>query len=163
MVTHMLCGPPLGPRLGRAGLTLVELLATLTILGLLVGFGLPKLHDVREKALVARAIGDLRAIQLELMAYEVQGQALPTSLTAIGRGTLVDPWGHPYVYNRFNPAAHGVPAGARRDRFLVPVNSTFDLYSMGPDGQSVPPFSGPGADDIVRANDGGFVGPAHLY
>ena len=53
---------------------------------------------------------------------------------------------------------HAPPAGARRDRFLVPINSTFDLYSQGKDGNSVPPLSGPGADDIVRGNDGGFIG-----
>ena len=34
----------------------------------------------------------------------------------------------------------------------------FDLYSQGKDGASVPPLSGPGGDDIVRGNDGGFIG-----
>jgi general secretion pathway protein G len=46
----------------------------------------------------------------------------------------------------------------------VPVNSTFDLYSLGPDGKSSPPFTAaPSQDDIVRANDGGFIGLASDY
>ena len=64
------------------------------------------------------------------------------------------------MYYPFPPGG-GKPAGARKDRFLVPVNSTFDLYSMGPDGESVPPFTAAKSrDDIVRANDGGYVGRA---
>lgn len=147
----------------RSGFTLIEMLAVMAIIGLLAGFGIPKFHQVMEQARIARAIGDIRAIQTDIMAIETQGTPLPVDLNAIGRGNLVDPWGNPYQYNPFNPAAHGVPAGARRDRFLVPVNSTFDLYSMGPDGRSVPPFSGPGGDDIVRANDGGYTGIASNY
>jgi general secretion pathway protein G len=151
------------PKTGRGGFTLIEMLAVMAIIGLLASFGIPKLHAVVEQARIARAIGDLRAIQTDLMAVETQGTPLPADLSGIGRAGIQDPWGNPYVYNPFNPAAHGVPAGARRDRFLVPVNSTFDLYSMGPDGRSVPPFSGPGGDDIVRADDGGYLGLASNF
>ena len=52
----------------------------------------------------------------------------------------------------------------RKDRFLVPINSCYDLYSMGKDGQSVPPLTAKASwDDIVRANDGAFVGLAWQY
>jgi general secretion pathway protein G len=146
-----------------AGFTVVELLAVLTIIAILAAFGIPKLHQIRQQALIVRAIGDIRAIQTDLMALETQGSPLPATLAGVGRAGMLDPWGHPYVYNPFPPNGHGVPPGARRDRFLVPVNSTFDLYSMGPDGRSVPAFSGPGGDDIVRANDGGYTGLASRY
>jgi general secretion pathway protein G len=50
---------------------------------------------------------------------------------------------------------------ARKDHFLVPINSDYDLYSMGKDGDSVPPLGAQKSlDDVVRANDGGFVGLA---
>lgn len=43
------------------------------------------------------------------------------------------------------PGGGGPPCGsiggARKDRFLVPINSDFDLYSMGKDGQSVGPLT----------------------
>ncbi len=145
------------------GYSLVEMLAVLAIMGLLAGLGLPRIHRSLERARVARAIGDIRAVQADLMALESQGQPLPATLAAIGRGNLRDPWGRPYVYFPF-PPGRGVPPGARRDRFLVPVNSTFDLYSLGPDGQSAPPFTAASSlDDVVRANDGGYIGPAGAY
>ncbi len=46
----------------------------------------------------------------------------------------------------------------------MPINSDFDLYSMGPDGRSVSPLtSSLSRDDIVRANNGRFVGTAASY
>ncbi len=49
----------------------------------------------------------------------------------------------------------------RKDRFLVPLNTGFDLYSMGPDGRSVAPLTAAASrDDVVWANDGAFIGPA---
>jgi general secretion pathway protein G len=58
----------------------------------------------------------------------------------------------------------GGNARPRMDRFLVPINSDFDLYSMGPDGRSVAPMTARmSRDDIVRASNGRFVGPATEY
>lgn len=49
----------------------------------------------------------------------------------------------------------------RKDRFLVPINSDYDLYSKGRDGESVAPLTAKQShDDVVRANDGAFVGLA---
>ena len=46
----------------------------------------------------------------------------------------------------------------------MPINSDFDLYSTGPDGASVAPLTAePSRDDIVRANDGAFIGLASEY
>ncbi len=46
----------------------------------------------------------------------------------------------------------------------MPINSQFDLYSRGRDGASQPPLTaGPSLDDVVLANDGGFVGLAAEY
>ncbi len=55
-------------------------------------------------------------------------------------------------------ASRGRP---RKDRFLHPINSDYDLYSMGKDGESVEPLTARKShDDIIRANDGSFVGLA---
>lgn len=145
------------------GFTLIELLAALIIIGILAGLAVPKLSMVLNQAKVARAIGDIKALQIDLMSIEAGGQPLPPDLAAIGRGGMLDPWGNPYVYFPFPPGP-GKPAGARKDKFLVPVNSTFDLYSMGVDGASSAPFTASKSlDDIVRANDGGFVGLAKNF
>ena len=53
---------------------------------------------------------------------------------------------------------------ARKDHFLVPINSDYDLYSMGPDGVSKPPLQTKvSRDDIIRASDGAFYGTAEAY
>ena len=149
-------------RLRRRGFTLIELLAVVTIIGILAGIAIPKMRSVMDQAKTARAIGDIRALQTDIMSIEAGGQPLPANLSAIGRGAMLDPWGNPYVYYVFPPGPN--PAGARKDRFLVPVNSSFDLYSMGPDGNSAPPFTAAmSGDDIVRANDGGYVGLARNF
>jgi general secretion pathway protein G len=134
------------------------LLAVITILGTLAALAIPKVHDSVERAKVARAIGDIRSIAVSLDSQD----SLPDNLSALGPVRL-DPWGNPYQYNKFDPR-RPVPPGARRDRFLVPINTTYDLFSMGRDGRSTAPLSAAASrDDVVRANDGGFIGPASKY
>ena len=51
-----------------------------------------------------------------------------------------------------------------KDRFLVPINSDFDLYSMGKDGKSQMPLTAKDSrDDIIRANDGAYIGLAYAF
>jgi len=58
----------------------------------------------------------------------------------------------------------GVLGQMRRDHFLVPVNTDFDLYSLGKDGRSQSPFTAAASqDDIVRANNGLYVGLVSEY
>lgn len=151
---------PPAPRPGaQAGFTIVELLTVVVVLGLIIASAAPRLQAVVEQARVARAIGDIRAIQADIQGYEAGTQSLPASLAVVGRDQLLDPWGRPYVYLDFSTASGPVPPGARRDRFLVPINSSFDLYSLGKDGNSAPPLNAAQShDDVVRGNDGGFIG-----
>jgi general secretion pathway protein G len=72
---------------------------------------------------------------------------------------MVDPWGYPYVYRPVTG-----PGGARKDKFMVPLNTDFDLYSVGADGESVAPLSAARSkDDIIRALNGGWVGLASNF
>lgn len=53
---------------------------------------------------------------------------------------------------------------ARKDHKLNPINSDFDLYSLGPDGVSKTQLTQKDSlDDIVRARDGGYVGLASEF
>ena len=52
----------------------------------------------------------------------------------------------------------------RKDHNLVPLNTDFDLYSMGPDGESASPLTAKASrDDIIRANNGSYIGTATNY
>jgi general secretion pathway protein G len=144
----------------RHGVTLIELIAVVAIIGILSGMASQRVSEMRYRAEVAQAIGDVRAIGIELETF-LDGDSLPASLAEIGRGDLLDPWGQPYVYFPFPTSknGHAPPSGARRDRFLVPINSTYDLYSVGRDGASAIPLTAKAShDDIVRGNDGGYIG-----
>jgi general secretion pathway protein G len=142
------------------GFTLVELMIVLAIIAILASLSAVIYADALEEARTTSAIAEIRMIEKEVMVREADG-ALPDSLSEIGLGGILDPWGHPYQYLNFATA----PPGARRkDRFLVPLNTSFDLYSMGRDGKSKPPLTASDShDDVVRAGDGGFVGPASEF
>ena len=61
------------------------------------------------------------------------------------------------------PPCGGV-SGARKDRFLVPINSDFDVHSMGQNLDTVAPLNPPKSqDDVIRASDGGFYGLARNF
>lgn len=47
----------------------------------------------------------------------------------------------------------------RKDKSLYPLNTDYDLYSMGPDGKSQTPLTAKASrNDIVRAKNGAFIG-----
>jgi general secretion pathway protein G len=147
---------------GSRGLTLVELMLVMAIMGTLSAIAIPSFQERVNDAKVARAVADIEAIQGGLAGHEFLGR-LPNTLAEIGLGNLRDPWGNPYRYLKF-PVAGKKPAGARKDRFLVPINSSYDLYSMGKDGQTAPPLTSDYSyDDIVRANDGAFIGLGRAF
>jgi general secretion pathway protein G len=144
-----------GTRLwARAGFTLIEILAVTAMIGALATLAIPKVQDAVEKAKVARAIGDIRALQTDLDGLD----SLPATLGVIGRAGVTDPWGNPYQYLPF--PSGGPPAGARSDRFGIPLNTRYDLYSMGKDQSSSGALT---SDDVVRANDGGYIGLASRF
>ena len=119
----------------------------------------PSLVAAIEQAKIARAVGDIRTIGDAALEYDVTNNQYPNNLTEIGYGSTLDPWGSPYQYLDFT----GVKGKGkmRKDRFLVPINTAFDLYSMGKDRQSVAALTAQASqDDIIWANDGAFIGPA---
>ena len=165
---HRKClGPPhaaAGAATGRAlarltgnerGFTLVELLSVAAILTAIVFLALPTMSDIRYKARVSRCLAEIRTLEKDINAFYLDKNVYPAALSDVGQGGLKDPWGHPYRY-RPSTSALGTP---REDLMGNPLNSDFDLFSVGEDGLSVADISQPASqDDVVRSGDGGFVG-----
>jgi len=147
---------------GRLALTMIEIMIVVAIIGTLVVLAYPFYRRYMTRTQLVKAIRDMRVIEEELTVYELANGNLPDSLEAIDRHTFQDPWGHPYQYLKY---ANYVSTDLfRKERFLFPLNEEYDLYSNGPDGQSEPELSAPASlDDIVRANDGTFIGPASEF
>ncbi|MDX1370042.1 prepilin-type N-terminal cleavage/methylation domain-containing protein [Pseudomonas sp.] len=144
------------------GLTLVELLLALAIIGLLAAIAVPNYLQYVERVKVELAIADIKGIEMTIQRYVTVSMSLPKNLAEIGEANLLDPWGHPYEFLNFEGLKG--KGKMRKDKNLVPVNSDYDLYSMGPDGRTSAPFTAKAArDDIVRANNGRYVGPASEF
>ena len=124
------------------GFTLVEVMVTLVIIGLLTTFVVINVLPAQDKALVQKAKGDIRILEqalemyrLDMFDYPEQDAGLE-ALKAIPSGAdearyrkggyikLLpnDPWGRPYVYRY--PGENGV----------------YDILSYGSDGE-------PGGED----------------
>jgi general secretion pathway protein G len=156
--------PHPGARVSR-GFTIVELAVVVAIVGLLASLAITNYRHYVEKAREVRAIAEIEAISHVLDALVKDDEAeLPDSLVGIAAGSHEDPWGTPYQYLRITGPGGGGGAQPRKDRFLVPINTDYDLYSKGPDRESVPPLTAAKSrDDIVRANNGAYIGVAELF
>jgi general secretion pathway protein G len=154
-----------GP-LGWAGFTLVELLITIAILAVLAAIAVPSYSRYRDRVAVAQAMGDIRRLEVMIAQYYSDNRRFPASLADIGKAAMLDPWGNPYQYLDVSSlnVNKSLMGQVRKDKNLVPINSGYDLYSMGKDGQSQPPLTARvSQDDVVRASDGRFVGLASDY
>jgi general secretion pathway protein G len=146
----------------QRGMTLLELMLAVVMVGILMAVGYAGYRQVTERMRISRTVADLSDIQLAVDKFELNRGALPSTLNDVGFGGMLDPWGNAYQY--LNIADVMGMGAVRKDRNLVPINTDYDLYSMGPDGQSRPPLTAAASrDDIVRANDGRFVGKAEDY
>ena len=148
-------------RCRSGGFTLIELMFVIVIVAMLAAIAIPGYNNYVERAQIRRAIADIGEMQLVLKRWEVNTQAFPATLAEAGLDGRLDPWGQPYLYLRL---AGGKVAGARKDRNLVPINTDYDLYSIGPDGSTSAALTAAAArDDVVRANDGAFIGLGKDY
>lgn len=179
---------PAAPPHRTRGFTLIEVLVVVVVVGLLASLAVGAYANAITRTRNTRAMVEIRNIERAIAAYRSEAGVLPADLNVI-RFAPSDPWGTPYVYLNFDPyrvapggpvvapqqgggsggggngggndRAGGIAGVARKDRFLVPLNTDYDLYSCGADRDSKKPLQAPQSwDDIIRAADGAFVGLA---
>jgi general secretion pathway protein G len=139
--------------LKQAGFTLIEIMVVVVIIGILASVVVPRIMDNPDKARVAKAKNDIRALESALDIYRLDNYVYPT--TDQGLEALVtmptispeppnwkqggyikklskDPWGNEYLY-------------------LNDGSGDIEIYSLGAD--AAPGGEGPGADISSKDRD----------
>lgn len=143
-------------------ITLFELLILAAIVATLTAIAVPAYSRYRNNANFAKAIVDIRTLEKDIYTFEGFNGKLPDLLEEVNPPTVLDPWKRPYQF--LNNTTKKGKGKARFDKLFKPLNTDFDLYSMGPDGDTQENLDKKESlDDIVRALNGQFVGLASEY
>ena len=145
---------------GVAGLGTLYLIGV-AIVAVLTAVAVPQYVGYMKRAEIKRVVADIRTLETLIGRYQTEMGAPPDDLGAAVDPLPSDPWGNPYEYIRIQ----GVDkVKCRKDKNLHPINSDYDLYSRGADGDSNLPLTAAAShDDVIRANNGAFVGLAKDY
>lgn len=139
--------------------SLVETLIVCALISTLASLAAGIYVNALKAARITRAIGDLHALDIDIRTFRLRNDRYPTTLAEARPLVPNDPWGRPYVYTDLSQK--GSKGKARKDGKLNPINSDFDLYSVGEDGLTTTPLTAPRSkDDVIRARDGAFLGLA---
>ena len=147
------------PSSRKTGFTVIEAMLTVAIVAVLAVIAVASYAKYRERTQTLQAVSDIGSLAPLIAGYALDNKGYPDTLADIGRGNMKDPWGNPYQY-----LSHDDTRGRgqwRKDHNIVPINSDYDLWSNGKDGRSSGPLTAMHSrDDIVRANNGRFIGLA---
>jgi general secretion pathway protein G len=144
--------------LDARGFTLVELMIAVLLVGILAAIAMPYYGDYRNRVRTQQATSDIIGNEAVVETYVAMHNALPDSWADLPQARTIDPWGRPYVY--YNIQANG-KGHARKDHALNPLNTDYDMYSLGADGVTKPQITQrDSVDDVIRASNGGYVGLA---
>jgi general secretion pathway protein G len=145
-----------------SGFTLLELMTAALVGALLLSIAVPTYRAQIEKMKVEQAKRDLIAIAGLIERFRTtHAFKLPDSLDQLTGVPSPDPWGNAYAFLNFSAPIPGIKGKIRKDHNLHPLNTEFDLYSLGADGRSAAPLTAKASqDDVLWAQDGSFVGLA---
>lgn len=137
---------------------------TLVAATLLVTLAVPTFGTYAQHSRVDEAIGDISELSRAIDQYQLSHDGrIPLSLAELGPDVPLDPWGRSYEYVNILATESG-GGELRSDGRLIRINTDFDLYSRGADGVSTSSLSAQSSrDDVMRANNGAFIGLGEDY
>ena len=132
------------------------------IIAILVAVVFPGYLQYRERQRVSQATQELIVMGTVIKNFQLDHNRYPNDLSEVQLASRLDPWGRPYEYLNVEDAKN--KGKARKRKNLTPINSDFDLYSVGKDGDSKAPLQNPKSrDDVIRAADGRYYGLASEF
>jgi general secretion pathway protein G len=147
--------------------TIIEVIIVVALMATLSAIVIPLYSNYTKEARILKAVVDIRLMEEAIASFERQNGRLPDSMEEFAHLIDVDKpdsWGYPYVYVKMIYDGKKKPINARKDKFLKPLNTDYDLYSIGPDGLTKDSLDFKDSlDDVVRAADGEYVGLASEF
>ena len=144
--------------------TVIEIAVGMMIVALVYTTVTPAIIASINNAKTSTTNNDIEEAQTEIDDFYKKNGRFPDSLDEVFDEVPIDPWGNPYQYTNILNAKGKGKGKFRKDKNLVPINSDYDFYSMGPDGKTASPLTAAiSQDDIVRGRNGLFVGVAADY
>ncbi len=133
---------------------------TVSVVLLMFALVIPAAREIVNKTRSDNVVVDLEKIQTDISDFMLINRRLPDSLTEIYGDIPRDPWGNEFNYLNIADGDESVKFKVRKYKFIKNLNSDYDLFSEGIDGESVQPLTGKSShDDIVRAKNGLYIGP----
>jgi general secretion pathway protein G len=146
--------------------TVFEVMTAILIICCLAAVGISFYHKYQNEAHIRLAITELKIIEKKIVNRVKKQGKLPEDLSDIGLDKIVDPWGRPYKYLKIygNEEIKAGKIKPKKNEFQYQLNTDFDLYSVGKDGDSADFLAANiSRDDIIRANNGNFMGMVSDY
>ncbi|MEX2523905.1 MAG: prepilin-type cleavage/methylation domain-containing protein [Gammaproteobacteria bacterium] len=141
------------------GITMVEFIMSVMLVTLMLTLMVPAALRLIDDAREDNVISQLEEIQERIDDFYKSNSRYPISLVEIYESVPMDPWNNPYQYLSLSDGLQKTRGQARKYKGMKLINSDYDLYSMGPDGKSVPPLTAEASrDDVIRAQNGKFIG-----
>ena len=142
--------------------TFIEFCVVLLIVTLFYFILAPAILAMVDKVNSKTTADEITDIQGDIDKFFEENGFFPDSLDEVFDPVPLDPWGNPFQY--INHDTGNGNGQLRKDKNLVPINSDYDLYSMGPDGRTASPLTAAiSLDDIIRGRNGAFTGLALDY
>lgn len=152
------------PKHDARAFTLVELALVVLIFGISYGMLMPAFNHFADEAKIKTTEETVKELGVQIDAFYKTNGHYPDTLLEVFGYVPTDQWGNPYQYLRIDGGSVVDKGKIRKDKNLVPINSDYDLYSKGPDGQSVSPLTATTSkDDIVRGRNGDYIGLAESF